>query len=1242
MPGTTQARSGHCQASRQCNTRRPIGLCALQGLRQPRDEGLEPRLRWTWTPPINANPQGATALSNCPLCRPDIDTILFADDHIFAAWVSQPAAPGHCLIATRRHIPTWWESTREERTGLLEATFEVRRQVEERHRPEGYHVGFDILPSPGRTVGHLHLHVLPRYAPPDPRDCTCRSELVPAPLVLPVDTASLAAEAPSPSWSLAPGAPHSLPLIRGEGDPFYPHLRAALSRAHQVDIAVAFLMPGGWSKVVPHLEDLLSRRGSLRLLTGDYMDVTDPDTLMAVLDLRERWDFEARIFQTGTGTFHPKCYLFRERNGNATAFVGSSNLSASALGNGLEWNYRALSSRERAGVLEVQRAFEDLFHHPATLPLTEEWVRGYRERRAPALVRGKAVHVEVETPEPPPEPHAIQIEAMEALAKTREEGNRAGLVVLATGLGKTWLAAFDSRPFEQVLFVAHREEILGQALDTFRRLRPTARMGFYTGTDKDLGADLLFASIQTLGRQPHLDKFARDRFEYVVVDEFHHAAAATYRKLLAYFEPRFLLGLTATPDRTDGEDLLTLCGENLVYRRDVLDGISSGLLCPFHYHGLPDDVDYQAIPWRNNRFDEEALTAAVATRARAHNILEQFRRLGGSRAVAFCVSVRHARFMKSFLEEQGLRVAAIHSEPDSDPRATSLERLGKGELDILFAVDMFNEGVDLPEIDTVLMLRPTESRILWIQQFGRGLRKAEGKPHLKVLDYIGNHRTFLIKTQTLFDLPPGDGVLAHALQVLEEGPMVGPFEKGGLRLPPGCEVNYDLKAVSILRALLRPQSAKDALRVFYEEFRERNGQRPRAAETMHAGYNPRAARPRYGSWPGLVRSLGDLQGSLPEGLAAEFIDELETRPLETCGPLLLLQGLLEQGFPKPVPIAGLSQAMTRLAQRNIRLKADLAADPTDVPGLQAWNRYLATDGASVVAKFPLPAEPCDAWLELLDELVEWRLAEALRRAPITEGVERSWTLRVGPSGSQTIGLLQEQGRCQDIPDGETEVEVEGQPWKFRLAQEDVKFAAGPGSDKNQLPSLLRQWFGPDAGLPGTDHRVVLEATAEGLRLCPISPRQRQAYGAIWERYAREEIPLLFGMKFSQAIWNVGFLKREKRLFLLVTLDKENIHSPQFAYQDRFLSDRLFQWQSQNKTEQESNDGLAIRDHRQEGYSVHLFVRPAKKGSVKASAFFYCGQVDFRSWENNKPITVCWELREPVPAHLHDLLGVPNP
>jgi hypothetical protein len=280
-------------------------------------------------------------------------------------------------------------------------------------------------------------------------------------------------------------------------------------------------------------------------------------------------------------------------------------------------------------------------------------------------------------------PKAYQARALEALERTREEGNTAGLVVLATGVGKTWLSAFDSNrpPFRRVLFVAHREEILGQAWRTFRRIRPLATLGYYNGREKAPEADVLFASIQTLSRRRHLHRFDPRQFDYLVLDEFHHAAARSYRRLIGYFEPRFLLGLTATPERTDGADLLTLCGDNLVYRADMAEGIKRGLLCPFEYYGVPDEVDYANIPWRSRRFDEEALTVAVATRARAENALEQLRKHGKDRTVAFCVSQRHADFMAAFFREQGLRAVAVHAGPTSAPRARSLERLEAGELD---------------------------------------------------------------------------------------------------------------------------------------------------------------------------------------------------------------------------------------------------------------------------------------------------------------------------------------------------------------------------------------------------------------------------------------------------------------------------------------------------------------------------------------------------------------------------------
>ncbi|NCA73220.1 MAG: DEAD/DEAH box helicase, partial [Sphingobacteriia bacterium] len=336
------------------------------------------------------------------------------------------------------------------------------------------------------------------------------------------------------------------------------------------------------------------------------------------------------------------------------------------------------------------------------------------------------------------------------------------LVVMATGLGKTFLAAFDSQALKarRVLFVAHREEILLQAEDSFQQVWPRARVGRYTGTRKDRDVDLLFASIQTIGRAHHLRQFEPERFDYVVVDEFHHAAAPTYRALLRHLRPRFLLGLTATPERTDQSDILSLCDDNLVYSRGLFDGITLGLLCPFQYHGIADTtVDYREIPWRNGRFDPEALSNKLATLGRARHALRHWREKGQRRTLAFCVSRRHADFMAERFQREGVRCAAVYQGSALD-RGAALEQLKRGTLEIIFSVDLFNEGVDLPAIDTILMLRPTESKILFLQQLGRGLRRHPDKTHVVVLDFIGNHRGFLNTPQALFDVGASPRALA--------------------------------------------------------------------------------------------------------------------------------------------------------------------------------------------------------------------------------------------------------------------------------------------------------------------------------------------------------------------------------------------------------------------------------------------------------------------------------------------------
>lgn len=550
-----------------------------------------------------------------------------------------------------------------------------------------------------------------------------------------VEPLAVAAEAPlgdrvADAAGLAPTI-----LTTGAARPLLPELRRAIQAAFHVDIAVAFALPSGWERIRMDLEDLVLRGGTARILTGDYLGVTDPRALRSILDLSEAHPGQVRagLFVVADLGFHPKVYLC-SRSGGGVAFVGSSNLTAAALGrplsgdirSSIEWNYGLAAAHDPAGIRRVETALDALWSRPEVCPLTEPAVAAYEARRPSLTVRARDQNVSDIGPEPPPPapiPHEIQREALDQLLLTRAEGRRAALVVLATGLGKTWLAAFDAQSFERVLFVAHREEILRQALETFRRIRPRAKLGVLRAERADVDADVLFASVQSLAKTDRLSRLAPDTFDYVIVDEFHHAAASTYRRVMEYFEPEFLLGLTATPDRLDGASILALCGENEVYRCGLLDGIERGRLVPFDYFGIPDEVDYQRIGWRGR--DAAELSEHLETRSRASRALAQLERRGGRRVLGFCCSRSHADFMAKQARAAGWRAAAVHTGPTGAPRASSIEALRAGKLDIIFSVDVLNEGVDIPEVDTVLMLRPTESRIVWLQQLGRGLRLSE-------------------------------------------------------------------------------------------------------------------------------------------------------------------------------------------------------------------------------------------------------------------------------------------------------------------------------------------------------------------------------------------------------------------------------------------------------------------------------------------------------------------------------------
>jgi len=1193
----------------------------------------------------------------CPFCNPDADRIIHdADPVILCLWDGFPVSPGHALVVPRRHVPTWFESTPQEQTSLLEGIEIAKQIIERNHRPDGFNIGINVGEAAGQTVPHLHIHVIPRYLGDvgDPRGGVRH--------VIPGKGNYFAVRDEPASYSI--GVPVSrYGVLGGEGAPLLDALREDLARAERVDLALAFVLESGLTRIEPYLLDVLDAGGKVRILTGDYLDVTEPRALLRLLDLQTYikgsddteqriGTLECRVFETDSALgFHPKAYLIGRQGGEHVAYIGSSNLTRAALERGVEWNYRLTKLGEPLAVVSIEEEFEKLFRVPRTVPLTAAWIEEYRARRRVAVRTHEPVGVdqEEEKPESPPEPHGIQKEALRALEKTRTEGNGAGLVVLATGLGKTWLSAFDSESFKRVLFVAHREEILRQALATFRRIRPDACMGFYTGKDKIDDADILFASVQTLGRARHLERFAEDTFDYIIVDEFHHAAASTYRRLIDHFEPKFLLGLTATPDRTDGADLLALCGENLVYRCDLVDGVNQELLSPFKYFGIPDDVDFSNIPWRSGRFDPEALEFAVTTEIRAKNAYEQWQKRGGTRTLAFCVSQRHADYMADFFKNRGVNCAAVHSGPTADPRAESLERLEAGELGLVFSVDMFNEGVDVPHIDTVMMLRPTGSRILWLQQFGRGLRRAEGKSHVNVIDYIGNHRTFLQAPMIL--LAGGSDRPGELLMALER------LERDELELPTGCSVTYDLEALNILKLLAKPSSGAEAMVTWYRSFREQHGERPTASEAWHAGYDPKSIRTAFGSWLGFVVAEMDLNEQQSDTFKAhrEFLDALEITPMTKSYKMLVLLSMLSQEkYPGSISIDELARGVEHFARRSRLLAEDLGPSLDDQAALirlleenpiKAWIEGRGT-GQKIYFKYEDAVfksvlnefyQQREALAELTRELCDYRLAQYLERLQGEKKFAPRIVCKLSHNNTNPILFLPDRNKNPGIPSGWVSVTADQEKYRANFVKVAVNVFHKEGAEGNALPGLLRVWFGEHAGQPGTSSRVIFELQDDGYVLRPLESKTEEP--ELWCEYMRADIPKHWGLEFSSAKWEQGFVRADKHIFLLVTLDKGGLQSAH-QYDDKFISSDVFQWVSQNRHTQEGKIGKILKNHQLDGVLVHLFVRKLRLTQRgKAAPFTYCGDVDFMGWEGSKPITIRWRLKERVPKYLKEAFGI---
>lgn len=526
-------------------------------------------------------------------------------------------------------------------------------------------------------------------------------------------------------------------------------MRREILSADEICWLVSFIKWTGIRIFAEELKRVTAAGTTLRVITTSYMGATDQKAVDFLASLSNT---QVRLnYNTDRERLHAKAYLFKRNSGFHTGYIGSSNISRSALTNGLEWNLK-LTTREIPHILDkFYNTFETYWQSPEFEPYhTAD--PAHRQRLHRALRTATSLGEGDPTVFFDIQPHPYQKEILETLRVERELHHRyQNLVVAATGTGKTIISAFDFRrmyktnPGTRLLFVAHREEILKQARATFRAVLREPSFGeLMGGGESPQRYDQLFATVQTLTRRMPELALSRDYFDYIVIDEVHHIAAQSYQPILKRFRPHILLGLTATPERHDGEDILRdFCGTIAAELR-LPDAINQRHLCPFHYFAVDDPVDLSRASWERGRYLPGELTRIyTANDQRVLHILQNLdtyvHNVHRMKALAFCVSQEHASYMADKFQRNRIPAAVLTSN-NAHERRVLREQLGRGEINVLCVVDIFNEGVDIPEIDTVLFLRPTESLTVFLQQLGRGLRLSEGKDCLTVLDFVGNGR----------------------------------------------------------------------------------------------------------------------------------------------------------------------------------------------------------------------------------------------------------------------------------------------------------------------------------------------------------------------------------------------------------------------------------------------------------------------------------------------------------------------
>ena len=566
-------------------------------------------------------------------------------------------------------------------------------------------------------------------------------------------------------------------------------LKREILSADEICLLVSFIKSTGINLIINQLRNYTQSGKKLKIITTTYIGATD---FNAIKKLSALPNTEIKIsYNSSVDRLHAKSYLFLRNTGFHTAYVGSSNLSEAALTEGLEWNVKVTQQELPHIIKEIRHTFESYWGNP----LFETFVSGRDDERLKSALSGvKSETIDYSILDLI-KAHDYQDEVLEKLKLEREVfGHYRNLVVAATGTGKTVIASFDYKNFKEnhqranLLFIAHREEILKQSCRTFRAVLQDENFGdmWYGGVEPKSYTHL-FASKDLLNNRLDELDIAEDFFDYIIFDEVHHIAANSYRKILGKFKPKILLGLTATPERMDGEDITKDFDGKISAEIRLDDALNNRLLAPFHYFGITDSVDLSTVTWRAGKYVISELSKIytendLRTGLILRKIEEYLPNYSDVRALCFCVDVEHAKNMAAKFQLAGLKSAYLVSDNGIE-RTKWSRQLKDKKINYLFVVDMFNEGIDIPEVDTILFLRPTESLTVFLQQFGRGLRKSEGKEFVTILDFVGHCNKEFNYTDRFRRL-----IGRSSMSVAEE------LERDFPHLPLGCHITLETKA----------------------------------------------------------------------------------------------------------------------------------------------------------------------------------------------------------------------------------------------------------------------------------------------------------------------------------------------------------------------------------------------------------------------------------------------------------------